>query len=205
MGRGLVALCLVLAGCGARTGLEVAPLERDAGPGDAGTDAQPPRWDERDAGPPPECPTPPCDCELRGHLAWSDVAVCAYSGPLTLTSCLGWEDPMELSVSCSGRYTVCARVESRSGCVIEEVCTSRNSAGGVAWLSMPGFSSRNECAVSSIDEHGGRVCVRVSWRGAGRAERELGCFAEFGPWCIGPRCGGGGGGELRGDDGVWEL
>lgn len=199
-------LGIFVLGCGAKTGLAIDPQERDGGY-DGGVDAGPPPPIEVDAGV-RVCPRPPCDCTLRGRLTWTDVAICAYAFSNSIGGCEGWADPVELETSCAGRYTVCARVESRAGCVIDDACGSRSSAGGIARIRIPGFSSENECAREAIAEHGVRVCMRVEWLGVGHEVRELGCFAYFGPWCVGPDCGGGGGGggtDIDGDDGEWEF
>ncbi len=194
--------------CGAKSALRVAPARRDAGMSDGGVDAGPPATP--DAGPPPICPMEPCDCDLAGHMVWNDVGLCAYlPPPYSLGPCgSGWADTVELQASCAGLYTVCARVESLEGCVVGEGCGSRNSAGGrpvhIHVSSFPGGDS--ECAARAMRQYGARICVRVEWEGYGRAERELGCFAYSGPWCIDPGCPGGGHGPPPdGDDGEWDF
>lgn len=179
--RAVAFASLVLVGCGAKSAIDVPSppheVEIDAGHVidiDGGIDAGPLRVD---AGPPP---APRC----VGRIAWDDIRVCARWEPIEIVGCGGWRYPLELEASCPGIYTVCARLESQQGCVIGETCTSETiTTGGHVQLRIR--NPRNDdptCAQGAANAYGARVCMRVMWDAEGHGERELGCFAENGPW-----------------------
>ncbi|MEM9074912.1 MAG: hypothetical protein AAGE52_40820 [Myxococcota bacterium] len=204
---------LLLLGCGSKSGLVVPGLPDstdasvaiedaapDVGPGDAGVDAA-------------ACADPPCDCFAEGRVVWDHVEFCGRGNEIFACSSFaddtpGWGD-LTVEASCRGRYTVCGRVESRAGCPIAEVCGEGQirRVGNLARIAMRGFRAEGgECLTEALEDTGGRLCVDIRWEATDgtRGETELGCFANFGPFCFGVFCGGGGGGD-DGASGMWEF
>jgi predicted small lipoprotein YifL len=175
--RRALAIAWLLSACGAKSTLEVPPpaveaSREDAGQ-DAGTDAGLRR---RDAGPRRD--------GCVGRIVWREVALCARWDPIELYGCRGWREPLAIEASCAGEYTVCARVQSQRGCEIAESCVSVSmEAAGSALLQVPQFDAFAEgCELHAVTSWGAEVCMHVAWSGEESGERELGCFAEAGPW-----------------------
>jgi hypothetical protein len=186
----LGALLVVLAGCGAKTGLGVPEPtpERDAGPA--------PPAPREDAGRHDAfvCAGGECDCLAGGTVSWADVGY-QPTCDNTLYAAGGfvpgeWGGRVVLQALCYGTYVFCARVVARDGSrctVMEGACTEaalRDPLGRVAMPPPPAWSASGGCVDEAIDRSGVETCVSITYdTDAGdHGERELGCFAEDGPW-----------------------